>query len=225
MKTARPFSSISYNSFDKLKTVLDDQFNKGNIRFFAFILHLAEKDEEKSHWHVYVEPDGQIDTNQFSNLFTEIQKGDPAPRRWRPCQNSKFDDWYLYSIHDQEYLEAKGQSRQHHYSFNQVISSDVADLKEHIGHIDYTRYTSLGSAIRAARSGESLDDYLARVPVKMVHFRSLQDIWKTYYMKAATELDRNQRKTHTPITSKKKFRSPTLAGFITPLNFKGCKHI
>ena len=115
MKTARPFSTISYNTPERLKQVLDDQMRRGTIRFYAFIHHFAEEDEKSAHYHVYVEPDGQIDTNQFSNLFLELVKGDPSPRRWRPCQSSKFDDWYLYSIHDQEYLECKGQNRQKNF--------------------------------------------------------------------------------------------------------------
>lgn len=224
MKTARPFSTICYNTPERLKQVLDDQMRRGTIRFYAFIHHFAEEDELSAHYHVYVEPDGQIDTNQFSNLFLELVKGDPAPRRWRPCQSSKFDDWYLYSIHDQEYLECKGQSRKHHYNINQVVTSDQADLREHIGHIDYTRYTSLGSAIRAARSGETLDDYLARVPVKMVHFRSLQDIWKSYFGKDLRQLERNQRKTHTP-RKYHAYRSPKIYGIIIPIGFRGCKHL
>lgn len=224
MKTARPFSSISYNTEKRLKQILDIQFERGVIRFYAFINHFAEEDEKSAHFHVYVEPDGQLDTNSFSNLFNELVKGESAPRRWRPCQSSKFDDWYLYCLHDKEYLESKGQSRKHHYNINQVVCSDQADLKDHIGHIDYTRYTSLGSAIRAARSGETLDDYLARVPVKMVHFRSLQDIWKAYFSKDLKHLERNNRKTHTP-RKHHAYRSPKLYGFILPINFKGCHRL
>lgn len=197
MKTARPIATISYNSESKLKSVLDELIRKGVIRFYMAAYHFAEKDELKDHWHVYMEPDGSLDTHELADLFIELVPGKP-PLRCKSIVNSKFDHAYMYFLHDADYLEGLGQSRVHHYSPDSLIVSDRIDLNEHVRTIDYTKFTSLGSAIRAARSGITLDEYLATHAVKMVHFRSLQDIFKTYYKAPSDPLRRAGRCTHTP---------------------------
>lgn len=226
MKTARPFATISYNTKTHLIGCLTKLSNTGKLRFWMIIKHFAEEDEEKDHWHVYMEPDGQVDTNVLANEFIEIVPEDLAkglpPRRCKSFVNSKFDHAYLYWLHDRDYLESLGQSRKHHYKTDALIVSDKADLHEHVMQIDYTRFTSLGSAVRAARSGITLDEYLMSHPIKMVHFRSIQDIWKTYFGKDIRQLERNNHKTHTP---KRVFRSPKIYGFTVPINFKGCNRL
>lgn len=210
MKTSKPFSTISYNTITFLKRYLDKAIDEGEISFYAFIRHLPEDDEAREHIHLFVVPNGKIDTVFFAHKFEQFVAREKLPRRWMMCRSSKFGDWYLYGLHDADFLEAKGQRRKHQYSPNQVYCSDSLELKEYIDQIDYTCYTSLGSAIRAARSGESMDSYLMRVPVKMVHFRSIESIWKHYFAADVKQisndsLNRAGRVTHSP---KRVFRSP-----------------
>lgn len=203
MKTARPFSTISYNTEDFLKSKLNKWIDEGKIGFWAYIKHYPEEDEEKEHIHLYIDPEERIDTLQLTNELIEIVPKQP-PLRCRPCRNSKFDHWYLYDLHDKDYLESIGQSRKYHYNSDDMICSDTSDLKERIHQIDFTRFSNLRTAIRCAKEGMTLDEFLETHAIKLVHFRSLESIWDKYFKAVTPELYRAGRKTHTP--KSRKFR-------------------
>ena len=158
MKTTKPFSTISYNTNDFLIAKLNKFTENGVLKFWAFINHFPEEDEEKEHTHLYIEPESKMDTLQLANEFIEFIPGDPRPLRWMPQRPSKWDTWYLYDIHDKDYLASIGQSRKYHYDPGLIFTSDKIYLNELVGHIDYTRYTNLGSMILAARNGVTMDD-------------------------------------------------------------------
>lgn len=199
MKTTKPFSTISYNTNDFLIAKLNKFTENGVLKFWAFINHFPEEDEEKEHTHLYIEPESKMDTLQLANEFIEFIPGDPRPLRWMPQRPSKWDTWYLYDIHDKDYLASIGQSRKYHYDPGLIFTSDKIYLNELVGHIDYTRYTNLGSMILAARNGVTMDDFIASRPVKPVHFKTIQAIWAQYYkVPDPSELDRNGRLTHSP---------------------------
>ena len=174
-QTSKPISTISYNTHKFLVKVLNELLEDGHIGFWAIVFHKKEDDELADHFHVYAEPEEKIDTISLKKLFLEPDFIVGLPRACKRWQKSDWSNWYLYGIHDPDYLESKKQSRKYHYIMDNVECSDRTEMLEKIHNIDYTRFTSLGSAIRAAKSGETLDHYLERVPVKMVHFRSLVD--------------------------------------------------
>lgn len=76
MKTTKPLSTISYNSFNWLMGTLDRLLENGIIRFYAVIGHKPEEDENKAHYHVYVEPAKQLDDNWLQSQFVEPVAGD-----------------------------------------------------------------------------------------------------------------------------------------------------
>lgn len=133
MKTSRPISTISYNTDDWLKNKLNELVKAHKISFWAYITHKPEADELKEHKHVYVEPNGQIDT---MNLTDHLKEPDPAHPdnplcvvRW---QSSKDDDWILYVLHDEVYLATKGLTKKYHYAPDEFNSSDELSLKDMI---------------------------------------------------------------------------------------------
>lgn len=124
--TSKPFSTISYNSPEFLRAVLDKQVRLGNILYYMYILHEKDTDDKKNHIHVYIAPAERIKPNaEFSKLFYEIDPNNDIPLKCRPFMPSKdVNDWLLYCIHDPEYLNYKGLTRNTFYSYDDIYSSD-----------------------------------------------------------------------------------------------------
>lgn len=130
--------------------------NDDLISFWAYIQHKPDKDFQKEHTHVFVEPDKSLDTKSFNDKFQEIIPGEALPRKCLNWIPSKFDDWYLYSIHDPNYLRIKGMSRNYNYSISDVWVSDVDEFNYKISMIDYGSICSLNDIIDSACSQMSL---------------------------------------------------------------------
>jgi hypothetical protein len=130
LRTTKPISTVSYNTEEFLTGVLNDLIKAHKVAFWAFIRHTAEDDETKDHIHLYIEPNVKVDTMDLADLFREIDPKNPSkPFKcvdWRP---SKWDDWYLYGIHDAAYLRMKFEERKYHYGLEDVRSSDADDLE------------------------------------------------------------------------------------------------
>lgn len=131
MRTSRPFSTISYNTPDFLKFKLNELVDTRKIQFYAFIYHLAEKDEKKDHIHLYIEPNGLMQTDMLLDYLLEVDPSHPLkPLKIMPIRNSKFSDWYYYGIHDRDYLATKMLVRAFHYKKSDIVASDTDYLNE-----------------------------------------------------------------------------------------------
>lgn len=124
----------------------------GTILFWAFINHKGDVDIKKDHVHVYVIPSSRIDTVSFNERFVEIDPGNALPLRLQIWRFSKWDDWYLYAIHDPDYLEMKGQKRNYRYSREEIHCSDHDQMDYMISTIDYGQIFSLTKIISAAEA-------------------------------------------------------------------------
>lgn len=106
MATQKPISTISYNSesflIEKLQTLYDAHI----IQAWQYIVHKGE-DGDKDHIHLRIEPNKRIDAMDLTEKFKEFEKGKDKPLGVRPWRNSKEEDWYLYSVHDSDYLSFK----------------------------------------------------------------------------------------------------------------------
>lgn len=71
MRTSKPISTISYNTADYLVDVLERLRYLKTISYYEFIYHLPDKDDKKSHIHLYIEPNRVIDTEVFSSNFIQ----------------------------------------------------------------------------------------------------------------------------------------------------------
>lgn len=196
MKTSKAFSTISYNTDGYLKATLDKLVSARKIDFYAYIEHSPEEDEKKSHKHLYIVPNGKIDTDQVRNELIEIDPKNPLslPLGCMPIKSSKFGDWYLYTKHDKAYLASKGQSRKHHYTLEQFEVSDFDYFKEEINTIDLTKYTRFSELIKAVEDGKSFSDFLKSgiVPIQQTY------AWEKAYSIIQESMPvRNWRTTHT----------------------------
>ena len=172
MKTSKAFSTISYNTEGFLKATLDRLVNTRKLAFYAFIEHYPEEDEKKMHKHLYLVPNGQVDTDQVREELLEVDLTDPLrPLACMPCKSSKFADWYLYALHDAGYLASKGQTRKYHYTRDDFTVSDDDYFNEEIHTIDHTKYNRFNELKRAIDEGRSFADVLASgiVPLQQTY--------------------------------------------------------
>lgn len=195
--TRKPFSTISYNSKEHLIRVLDKLKDDRKISFYFLIWHRPEEDEKKGHFHLYVVPAiNRFDTFQFERELDEMVQGEDLPRRCLPCQSSKFQDAYLYFLHDSAYLYSKGQSRKYHYREKDIITSDRDHLLELSHQIDWTKINPLGTIINAARNGISFSEFLESFPLPILQVRSAEFVFKQ--IQGGETTFRNDRFTHEP---------------------------
>ncbi len=156
MRTTKPFSTISYNTADFLKLKLGDLVQRRIINYYCFVEHYAEEEETKSHKHLFIMPNGQINTDTLTDILQEIDSTNPLkPLGVMPWQSSKWADWYLYSSHDVAYLVSKGQSRKYHYTKEDFITSDNDFFIELIHTIDRTKYAKTQEFVQQVCEGKS----------------------------------------------------------------------
>lgn len=106
MATQRPISTISYNTEAFLREKLETWYKSHLIQAYMYICHKGEEGD-KDHIHVYIEPNKRLDAMALKEELKEYVLGEDKPRGVRPFRSSKEEDWTLYGVHDQEYLQYK----------------------------------------------------------------------------------------------------------------------
>ena len=195
MKTSKPFSTISYNSKDFLISKLDELVQKRHISFYAFVEHYPEDDEKKKHKHLIIIPNGQVQTDQITDLLQEMDITNPLkPLGVMPWRSSKWGDWYLYTCHDSAYLMSKGQTRKHHYQEQDFTSSNYDYMHELITTIDRTKYVKSQEFYQKAVQGIPFIHLVGQGQVPMPQFNQ----YKAMYDYIQDITFRNGRQTHSP---------------------------
>ena len=194
MRTSKPFSTISYNTTDFLRLKLDELVTRRKIDFYAFVEHYPEEDEKKRHKHLLILPNGKIDTDQVFEYLVELDPQKPdKPLRCMPPKSSKFDDWYLYAMHDTAYLASKGQSRKYHYNQSDIVCSDDDYLVESVHTIDFSKLNRFNELRSAACSGTPFYNLLINglIPIQQVYAYK-----QAYDIMTLSLTDRNGRQGH-----------------------------
>lgn len=192
MRTSKPFSTISYNSPTFLVDTLNKFIKDRLIDFWAWAEHFPEDDEKKAHKHVFIIPNGRVDTDILHNrlsLELDVNNLDEngLPRRLG-CINfvsSKFSDWYYYVKHDITYLASKGQSRKYHYKDDDIIVSDTTYFNE-LKHTVTPPKSAIFSRLKeCAENGLSFEQliYDGLIPVNAVsnYEKVYNVIWNRTY--------------------------------------------
>lgn len=202
MKTTKPISTISYNSEVFLVSKLKELQKAKKIQFWAFIQHIAEEDEKKAHKHLYIEPAKSIQTEDLREYLQEIDETNISkPLGCISFNSSKFDDWFLYVLHDEKYLASKGQSRKYHYKAIDIISSDDDDLEYHINEIDMSKYTPYQPIVEAQKEGITFDTFVSRGRVPIQYIRQYREAW---FILLHESTYRNGRENHEEKTEQEK---------------------
>lgn len=188
MKTTKPIATISFNTLAYLCLRLQELRKARKVSFWALIPHKGEDDEsgKKPHIHLYIEPAVSVQTDDLCEFMVEPVPGE-KPFRCLPFRSSKFDDWYLYSLHAVDYLQAKGLQKVYRYTDSDFISSDDDYLRSLVYRIDWLQIAPARAVRDAVNSGISKSAFLmsGRVPVTQTSaYMALYD--------AARQLQREQ---------------------------------
>lgn len=182
---------------------MDELYKKHYIDFYAFVQHIPEEDEEKSHIHLFVIPNGQQDTDQIRAELEELDPNNPQkPLGCMPFWSSKWDDWKQYSDHDTAYLLSKGQSRKYHYTDADYTYSDKVYFNELNHKIDRSKLNRNKLVMEAVDNGVSFEALLrtGQIPVQMVaQFKMMYDL--LYNAKVRRGIDEETgevKQSHTP---------------------------
>lgn len=103
--TAKPITTISYNTRDFALYKLEQLFKSGKIEDYRIIFHEGE-DGDKDHAHVWIQPNRRIDTVQLREEFEEVDPTKDKPLGCLPFRKTKDDHWLMYVLHDPAYLKA-----------------------------------------------------------------------------------------------------------------------
>jgi hypothetical protein len=197
LKTSKPFSTITYNTNGFLTVKLDDLVRRRKIAFWAFIEHLPEEDEKKAHKHLYIVPNGQINTDEVGDYLLEHDPEHPdKPLKCMPFNSSKFADWYLYVLHDTAYLASKGQSRKYHYTRDEIVCSDTDFLNEEIHRIDLSKFSKMNALRDAVENGIPFEKLVLNGQIPIHQIFAYQ---RTYEILNYHSTFRNDRQAHTPV--------------------------
>lgn len=132
--TSQPISSISYNTVGFLKEKLEELINNHIIQAYMYICHKGE-DGDKDHIHLRIEPNKRIDPMDLTEFFKEPDstRSDGKMLGVRPWRMSREEDWFLYAVHDHEYLNLKYQGGDLHekivYDWHDIVVNDGYDLE------------------------------------------------------------------------------------------------
>ena len=173
---------------------LNELIRKRTLSFWSFVKHLPEDDEKKEHIHLRFVPNGQVDTDKIGDYLLEHDPTHPEkPLGCTIMKHSKFDDWYLYAIHDVDYLASKGQARKYHYAPEEVVSSDEDALLEEVHQIDRSKLSKVRVVREAVEQGVSFQSLVktGQVPVQQIFAFE-----KAYNVLSGTDTYRNGRTTH-----------------------------
>lgn len=134
MRTSKPFSTISYNTDDFLIDKLNSLVATYKVEFWCYVKHFGELDDsgnrEKDHKHVFIIPNGKIDTMELNQIMLETDTNNlKKPLRCMDFHPSKEDDWILYSSHDPDYLRTKFLIREFSYQLKDFVSSDDDEMR------------------------------------------------------------------------------------------------
>lgn len=142
MKTIKPITTITYNTDKFLNLKLKELIKAGKIDFYFYVRHYGEeerlpngkKKKDKDHIHLYIRPACRFEMSDLPELLKEKDPNNPEkPLTCLPCNKCNSDyDAYMYFIHDKGYLISKGMTRQHFYSYDDVVTSSPEYLDEMI---------------------------------------------------------------------------------------------
>lgn len=199
MKTRCPISTISYNTKSFLLHTLNSLVENKKIDEWFCIYHHAEDDEKSDHWHIYLEPSGEIDCTELKKSFVEIDPLHPSlPLQCIKFKKSQIDHAILYFMHYKPYLAWKHQTRKYHYLFSDIYTSDALWLDDvYYNALHFSEFAEKNEILKAIQ--EHQDDLAGLITAGVVPFNQATQLNAySHLLYNQDETYRNSRKTHSP---------------------------
>lgn len=160
MATQKPISTISYNTEIFLREKLENWMNAHIIQAYQYICHKGE-DGDKDHIHVRIEPNKKLDPMTLQEELREYQFGKDKPLGCRPFRPSKEEDWFLYAVHDPDYLRLKynggEKGEKLPYDWHDIVVPEYYDLEiAFIRAKSNLKHTSVNMAARLSQGENPL---------------------------------------------------------------------
>ena len=184
MDPYKPFSTIGYNTEPFLLRVLEEFSVNHPDSFWCYIYHPDEKDK-KCHYHLYIEPNTRIREADFVILRKQFEEADPdndKPLSCMPFRKSKsFEDWYLYALHDSDYLNSKHiEKTTYDYDPALVRASDSATLSDYTQDINPVKYLSAFDKMQFCMdAGMTMWEALSYLRIPYSGMYGFMKIWET----------------------------------------------
>lgn len=183
MRTSKTFSMISYNTPQYLEFKLNELVKAKIIEEYRFIKHDGE-DGDKDHIHLWIKPNRRIDTMELSEELTEIVPGETKPLKCIGARNSNEEDWLLYAIHDEDYLEShfsdnNGDGKKP-YSIEDIYTNEPELLQRcYKVALDHKR-GKWGNIKKELDNNRAPIDIITRYNINPTQLRSYLDLYSKY---------------------------------------------
>lgn len=148
--------------------ILSSMVERGLIDFWAFIVHKPDIDDLKEHNHIYMRPCKIVNSDSIQKEFIEPDPKAGLPRKALIIRKSNsFGDWYLYGLHDREYLKCRGLERNVHYGEADFYCSDQESFNMLKNEIDTVALKGFVQMLELASEGFSLENALKKGIIPM----------------------------------------------------------
>ena len=193
MATQKPISTISYNTESFLREKLEIWMDAHIIQAYQYICHKGE-DGDKDHIHLRIEPNKKLDPMDLLEQLREYQIGKDKPLCCRPFRPSKEEDWILYAVHDEQYLNLKygggEKGEKLPYKWQDIKVPEYYDIEiAFIRAKSYMEHTSVNMATRLQNGDNPLSLILQGENVYTVN-ALMRALTATDYQRVASELAR-----------------------------------
>lgn len=196
MATQKPISTISYNTELFLKEKLEIWLKAHIIQSYQYICHKGE-DGDKDHIHLRIEPNKRVDPMDLQEELKEYQLGKEKPLGVRPFRPSREEDWFLYAVHDPQYLKLKYKGGEKGekipYKWQDIVVPDNYDCEiAFIRAKSKLEHTSVNVASRMQSGDTPLNLILEGENVYTVN-AIMRALVQTDYQRVAEELNDTRR--------------------------------
>lgn len=168
MATSKPISTISYNTEDFLKEKLNELYEQHIIQAYMYIKHIGEGGD-KDHIHLRIEPNKRIDPMDIRAILTEYKRepGDEEVYKQttvRPFRPSKEEDWFLYAVHDPQYMKIKYDKdnlEKLPYQDSDIVTSPDYDLRVAMLRARQYLHNTSANVLKQIEEGKSARELIA----------------------------------------------------------------
>ena len=186
MRTSKPVSTISFNTAGFLSLKLEELVDSKIVSVWYYIAHDGEDDEggKKDHSHLYIEPSKLIQTDDLVDHFKERDPRNKKPLGCLRFYNSKFAHWYLYAIHDKDYLDSVkgGMKKKYCYCYDDIMASNYDELYRAVGEIDHNILAPVNLLRKAKEDGITFSHLVSTGRIPLQQIRNWEEAYKMIEM-------------------------------------------